>query len=63
MRFGTYGPGGFDPKKPNNNLVEVEDVPDPAPTDSERLDALVAALENATTMAEVRAAAKAARRR
>jgi len=25
----VYGPGGFDPSKPNNNIVSVEEVPDP----------------------------------
>lgn len=34
MRRITYGLGGFDPTKPNNNLVEefddgIEDQPDP----------------------------------
>ena len=24
----VYGPGGFDPSKPNNNVVGVEEVPD-----------------------------------
>jgi hypothetical protein len=24
----TYGLGGYDPSKPNNNLVEVTEVPD-----------------------------------
>lgn len=30
----TYGPGGYDPGKPNNNIVSegVVDMPDPAPT-------------------------------
>lgn len=25
----TYGPGGYDPTKPDNNIVLVEDLPDP----------------------------------
>ena len=25
----VYGPGGFDPTKPNNNIVEQYEVPDP----------------------------------
>ena len=27
----TYGDGGYDPTKPNNNIVEEEWVPDPPP--------------------------------
>ena len=27
----TYGVGGFDPSKPNNNIVSVEEIPDPPP--------------------------------
>ena len=25
----TYGIGGYDPTKPNNNLVQIEEYPDP----------------------------------
>ncbi len=41
----TYGPGGFDPTKPNNNVVATETVeaPDIPPSTDER----VAALEDA----------------
>jgi len=28
MRITTYGLGGFDPTKPDNNIVEVIEVPD-----------------------------------
>lgn len=28
----TYGLGGYDPSKPNNNIVEITEVPD-EPTD------------------------------
>jgi len=28
MRITTYGLGGFDPSKPNNNIVEEIDIPD-----------------------------------
>lgn len=24
----TYGIGGYDPSKPNNNIVEIIDIPD-----------------------------------
>jgi len=27
----TYGPGGYDETKPNNNIVEEEWLPDPPP--------------------------------
>jgi len=37
MREITYGPGGFDPSKPNNNIVSVEEHPD-APQLREPLD-------------------------
>jgi hypothetical protein len=28
MKITTYGIGGFDPSKPNNNIVEEIDLPD-----------------------------------
>jgi hypothetical protein len=28
MKIITYGVGGFDPTKPNNNIVEEIDIPD-----------------------------------
>jgi len=28
MKIITYGIGGFDPSKPNNNIVEEIDIPD-----------------------------------
>ena len=31
----TYGPGGFDPNKPNNNIIEETELPDPEPTPEE----------------------------
>lgn len=36
MRTTVYGPGGFDPTKPNSNIVEEYDLPDPpqAPLDA-----------------------------
>jgi hypothetical protein len=42
----TYGLGGYDPTKPNNNIVdyyEVE-VADPEPTETELLQAQIDAL-------------------
>ena len=34
-RITTYGPGGFDPSKPDGNVIEEYDVPDPEPTAEE----------------------------
>ena len=31
----TYGDGGYDPTKPNNNIVEEEWLPDPPPEPEE----------------------------
>jgi hypothetical protein len=28
MKITTYGVGGYDPTKPNNNIVEEIDIPD-----------------------------------
>ena len=28
MKLITYGIGGYDPSKPNNNIVEVIDIPE-----------------------------------
>ena len=28
MRSVTYGLGGYDPSKPNDNIVEIIDIPD-----------------------------------
>jgi hypothetical protein len=46
----TYGPGGYDPTKPNNNIVEEYEVeiPDPIPTPEERIAELEAALDTVT---------------
>lgn len=27
-RIVTYGEGGYDPSKPNNNIVEIIEIPD-----------------------------------
>ena len=58
----TYGEGGFDPSKPDNNVVARFTVDDPpvVVTDAERLAVLVDALAKATTLAQVRASAQAA---
>jgi hypothetical protein len=46
----TYAVGGYDPTKPNNNIVEEYevDVPDPIPTPEERIAELEAALDTVT---------------
>ena len=31
----VYGLGGFDPTKPNNNIIEETELPDPEPTPEE----------------------------
>ena len=35
MKTITYGLGGFDPTKPNNNIIEETELPDPEPTPEE----------------------------
>jgi hypothetical protein len=35
MQYIRYGLGGFDPSKPNNNIIEEIELPDPEPTPEE----------------------------
>jgi hypothetical protein len=35
MRVTIWGEGGFDPTKPNNNIIEQYDLPDPEPSAAE----------------------------
>ena len=35
MKLIAYGVGGFDPTKPNNNIIEEIELPDPEPTPEE----------------------------
>jgi hypothetical protein len=35
MNHVIYGPGGYDPSLPDNNVIEQYDVPDPEPTPEE----------------------------
>jgi hypothetical protein len=46
----VYGPGGFEPTKPNNNIVEEYEleVPDPVPTPEEQIVALQDAVDTLT---------------
>lgn len=59
MRITTYGPGGYDPKARNNNIVaeiDVPDVPDTStPTVDEKLDALTAAIKASASIADLKA--------
>jgi len=34
----VYGLGGYDPSKPNNNIVEIIDTPDEEPVNEESID-------------------------
>ena len=38
MRIVTYGFGGYDPTKPNGNIVEEQWVPDPEPEPEEETE-------------------------
>lgn len=44
MRTTVYGPGGFDPTKPNSNIVEEYDLPDPPQAPLDATGALAALL-------------------
>lgn len=45
----TYGPGGYDPTKPNNNIIEQHEVPDPEPqADTQALADALASLPTET---------------
>ena len=35
MKVTIWGEGGFDPTKPNNNMLEQYELPDPEPTPQE----------------------------
>ena len=47
MKHITYGPGGYDPTKPNDNVISVEDVPeeDLVPSPEDRLAAVEDAVD------------------
>lgn len=51
IRTITYGPGGYDPSHPNDNIVSVEEleVPDAPPTPDEQLAALTVAARMVVT--------------
>lgn len=35
MKVTGWGPGGYDPSKPNNNMIVQYELPDPEPTPEE----------------------------
>jgi len=53
----VYGPGGFDPSKPNGNVIEQYDVPDPEPTPEEQARASAVAKLQALGLTEQEALA------
>jgi hypothetical protein len=53
----TYGPGGFDPSLPNNNIIEQYEVPDPEPTPEELARASALAKLQALGLTEAEAMA------
>lgn len=53
----VYGEGGYDPSKPNNNIVSVETVPDPPAADPGiDIAALRSTVSKATTVTALRGA-------
>lgn len=52
MRIVVFGLGGFDPKKPNGNIVEEYDVPDTSTTLQVDLVALASALATAPELSD-----------
>jgi hypothetical protein len=53
----TYGIGGYDESMPNNNIIEVIELPDPEPTPEElaRESAMAKLLKLGLTIEEVNA--------
>lgn len=51
QRIITYGPGGYDPTRPNDNILSVEtvEVPDAPPTTDEQISALAVAARLSVT--------------
>ena len=44
MKVSEYGIGGFDPSKPNNNIIAEYDIPDPPPRSLNETGALATLL-------------------
>ena len=57
MNHVIYGPGGFDPSRPNDNIVEQYEVPDPEPTPQEVARASAVAKLQALGLTEAEALA------
>lgn len=57
MKITVWGEGGFDPSKPNNNMIDQYEVADPEPTPQEvaRKSALAKLSELGLTEEEVNA--------
>jgi hypothetical protein len=53
----VYGIGGFDPSRPNNNVVEEYELPDPEPTPEELARASAVAKLQALGLTEAEALA------
>lgn len=55
MKVTIYGEGGYDPEKPNNNMIDQYEIPDPEPTPMElaRASALAKLAELGLTEDEV----------
>ena len=53
----VYGLGGFDPSKPDGNVIEQYDVPDPEPTPEELARASAVAKLQALGLTEAEALA------
>lgn len=51
QRIITYGPGGYDPTRPNDNILSIEtvEVPDAPPTPDEQIAALAVAARMVVT--------------
>lgn len=48
MRYVIYGLGGYDPSKPNNNIIEEYDDGQPEPTDTTAIADALAQLPQET---------------
>lgn len=56
MKEITYGIGGYDPTKPNNNIVQIEESPDPPQSPLDATGALATLLAVTGTLTVVDAA-------
>ena len=56
MKIVTYGLGGYDPDKPNNNIVEERIIDDPPPAPLDPVGALATLLAVTGTLSVIDAA-------